>query len=357
MKRPLQIGGQKPEKPSERGIDPCLHPKCQQGVIGHQTAYHALQQAFFNNKMHPVWLLSGEKGIGKATLAYAMAREILSHKAKDPHLVTRQIIHGSYPNFLAIERGLNETGKMSREINVEEARKVGTFLRQSASLPGWRVVIIDAVDEMNRTAANTLLKILEEPPTQTVFFLITHSSGQVLPTIRSRCVKLRLSPLTDEEVATSLSNYEIPEILPLARGSIGHAVALQQAGGIQLWDQVIQAIEGSLRNDWRAAQALCASFSKDHPGYDGMLDLVVWTLHRLIMLAHLPMPNIPLDEKLKQLAKVKTIMHWVDAFHRIVEFLSVAHTSHLDRNHVVMAVFFMVENPTVGDTFIYEPIK
>lgn len=323
-------------------------------LVGHRPAQEQLRQAFYNDAMHPVWLLVGERGIGKATLAYAMAREILGYEQQDPTLVARQIIQGTYPNFLALERSLNAEGKISREINAEEGRKINAFLRQYGAIPGWRVIIIDAVDEMNRTAAHALLKILEEPPTKTIFFLITHSLGQVLPTIRSRCCKLQLFPLTDTEIATSLGDGVSPEILPLARGSIGRAVALQQAGGQKLLDQVIQAIGGALKGDWRHAQTLSASFDKDNPSYDVMLDLVIWALHHLIMLAHLPMQGTLADERLSQLTKLKAMTHWVDAFQRISQFLDTARTSHLDRNHVVMAVFFMIENPTVGDEFIYE---
>jgi DNA polymerase-3 subunit delta' len=341
---------------TSNAINPGLHPKCQMNLVGHQDAHEQLRQAFFKGAMHPVWLIAGERGIGKATLAYTMAREILEHEVQNPTVVARQIISGSYPNFLSLERGLNADGKIPREINVEEGRKVSAFLRHSAAIPGWRVIIIDAVDEMNRNAANALLKILEEPPAKTVFFLITHSLGQVLPTIRSRCCKLQLFPLSDEDIAKNLGNDISPDILPLAQGSIGRAVALHQAGGTKLLDKVIQAIGGALKGDWRGAQALSASFDKDDPSYDVMLDLVIWTLHRLIMLAHLPLTTIAGDGKLGPIGKLKAMTHWVDVFHRVQEFLKIARTSHLDRNHVVMAIFFMIENPTIGDEFIYEQL-
>jgi hypothetical protein len=183
--------------------------------------------------------------------------------------------------------------------------------------------------------------------------LITHSLGQVLPTIRSRACKLQLFPLRDAEITASL-NDDIPsEILSLAQGSIGRAMALKQAGGVRLLNQVIESMGGALKGDWRPAQTLSASFDKDNPSYDVMLDLIIWTLHRLILLAHLPLSEISDDGKLSQLTKLKAMVHWVNAFHRISQFLETARTSHLDRNHVVMAVFFMIENPTVGDEFVY----
>lgn len=334
-------------------VNPSLHPKHQVTLIGHQAARDQLRSAFQSQSMPPVWLLTGERGIGKSTLAYATAREILCHEGQDPDRVTRQMAQGSYPNFLALELRLTADGKMPREITVEEGRKIGAFLRQSATLPGWRVVIIDAVDEMNRNAANALLKILEEPPPQTVFFLIAHSLGQVLPTIRSRCCQLSLFPLTEPEILEGLGGSIPEEILPLALGSIGKAMALHQAGGVSLLNQVIQAIGGATRADWRPAQTLGTLFDKDNPGFDVLLDLVMWGLHRLILLEHLPLPAIKEDEKFASLAQIKPMSHWVDAFHRVSQFLSLARTSHLDRNHLLMAIFFIIENPTVGDEFIY----
>jgi len=336
-------------------VNPALHPRQQMVVVGHKLAHAQLRKAFHSHTPHPVWLLSGERGIGKATLAYAMAREILATNGQDPALIARQIVQGTYPNFLGLERRLNAEGKMPREINAEEGRKVSAFLNQCAVSPGWRVVIIDAVDEMNRTAANALLKILEEPPAQTFFFLIAHSLGQVLPTIRSRSCKLQLFPLPLAEVSASLGTAVAPEILSLAGGSIGRAMALNQAGGFQLLEQVVQAIASALKGNWGPAQTLKASFDKDSPGYDAMLDLVIWALHQLTVLNHLPLPNQPIEAKLSPLVKLKPMTHWVDALHRIYYFLEVARTSHLDRGHVVMAVFFIIENPTVGDPFIYEP--
>jgi DNA polymerase III subunit delta' len=334
-------------------IDINLHPKCQMSLVGHTNAYAQLRQSFQKNSMHPVWLLTGERGIGKATLAYTMAREILTHNRQDPAIVIRQMIQGSYPNFLALERRPDTDGKTPREITVEEGRKVSAFLNQSAAIPGWRVIIIDAIDDMNRNASNALLKILEEPPSNTVFFLISHSIGQVLPTIRSRCCRLQLFPLSEEEIVANLGKHVEPEILPLAQGSLGRAVALHQAGGTKLLGQVIQAITGSLKGDCRGAQNLSASFDKDNPYFDVMLDLILWTLHRLIIMTHLPCSPMSEDSKLTPLSQQKATIHWVDAFNRINEFLRIARTSHLDRNHVVMAVFFMIENPMTGDEFIY----
>lgn len=333
-------------------IDTSLHPKCQTTLVGHEHAYQQLSQAFKKGTIHPAWIIVGDRGIGKATLAYKMAREILTNEGQNLDLVSRQIIQGTYPNFLALERSPDESGKIAREISVEEGRKVGALLHQSATLPGWRVVLIDAADEMNRNAANTLLKILEEPPAKTIFFLLAHSLGQVLPTIRSRCCKIQLFPL-NEEMTKHFGNTLSPDILSLSQGSLGRALAINQLGGIKLIDQVIQAIGGALKGNWQTAQNLSATFEKDSIGHDLLLDLVLWSLYRLIILAHLTSPAMPSDAKLSPLIQLKAMTHWVDAFHRVSEFVRVARTSHLDKNHILMAIFFIIENPTAGDEFIY----
>lgn len=332
-----------------------LVPKCQTALVGHQLAHRQLQHAFQSQAMHPVWLLTGERGIGKATLAYTMAREILKDNGQDPALIARQMAQGSYPNFLAIERNAAADGKIPKEITAEEGRKVNAFLNQCAAIPGWRVIIIDAIDEMNRTAAHALLKILEEPPHQTLFFLVAHSLGQVLPTIRSRCCKLQLSPLTPPEITENLGNAFPEELLPLSRGSLGRALALHQAGGLKLLDHITQSLKGALKGDWRPAQALSATFDKDNPYYETLLDLILWVLHEGIALAHLSAPDTSINKSLQTLINLKPITHWVDAYHHISQFLETARTSHLDRNHILMAIFFIIENPTVGDAFIYEP--
>ena len=338
-------------------IDVSLPPKSQRTLIGHKAAHSRLTQTFKAGSMPPVWLLAGEKGIGKATLAYSLAREMLAGEGQDPLLIALQISQGSYPNFLALERVTTSEGKLPPEIAVEEVRKVSAFLRQSAPLPGWRALVIDGVEEMNRNAANALLKILEEPPQKTVFFLITHSLGQVLPTIRSRSCKVQLFPLADEELSPALSSHFPPAGLALAiaiaKGSIGRAMAFHQAGGATLFYQVTRALGEALTGNWRTAQALGNLFDKGNPSHEFMLDLIAYALYRLIMAAHLPSSEAPENLALRQLASLKPMSHWVDAYHRVSQFLYLASNRHLDRNHVVMALFFMIENPATGDEFVY----
>ena len=322
-------------------------------LIGHEKPWNHLCQAFYGRAFHPAWLITGERGIGKATFAYAVAREILCDGAEKPGNVARQMAYGSYPNFLVLEGNSTTGEKISCEITVEEARKISTFLRSCATIPGWRVILVDAVDEMNPSAANTLLKVLEEPPAQTVFLLITHSIGHVLPTIRSRCYQLPLTPLNAQEVPVNLPASLSPEVLVLAEGSLGKALTLNQAGGIKLQDRVIYALEKALMGNWTPGQELSRLFEKTAIGYRVILEVILACLYRLIILAHQPLAKRSGDDKLADLGKSRPVTHWIDAYQRVNEFLKMARTSHLDQQHMLMAIFYIVENPLAGDDFIY----
>ncbi|MBP9753323.1 MAG: AAA family ATPase [Proteobacteria bacterium] len=144
-----------------------------------------------NDKLSPCWILKGEKSIGKANFAKKLSKEILYSNSRQNHglsntIVSKQMDEGYYPNFLYITPPLLEDGTKSREINAETAKLVKKFLQKKSAILGWRVVLIDSLDQMNRFAANSLLKILEEPPQKTLILMICHQLGSILPTIRSR---------------------------------------------------------------------------------------------------------------------------------------------------------------------------
>lgn len=235
-------------------------------LIGHETAEAVLSKAWRSGRLAHGWLLTGSEGIGKATLAFRFARAVLSGALDgagppavpglpgleapagflpadrlpdvapdDPS--ARKIAGGAHPGLRAIRRSVNpDTGKMRGEIAVGDVREAMKFLNRTAADGGWRIVIVDPVDEMNRNAANALLKSLEEPPAKCLFLLISHVSGTVLPTIRSRCQLLALSPLAPDDVraavaaaAPDLAARADDALLALAAGSPGRAIRLLDA--------------------------------------------------------------------------------------------------------------------------------
>ena len=200
---------------SARQIEPqfaAVHPRETSTLSGHREAEQALLNAYRGDRIPHAWLIGGAQGIGKATLAYRMARFVLAHRDAlaagvrraetlwvDPsNPVARHVAAGAHGGLLTLERSLNEKGVMRTVITVDETRETISFFGSTAAVEGWRVCVVDTVDELNPNAANALLKVLEEPPRQSLFLLVSHAPARVLPTIQSRCRKLALRPLATE---------------------------------------------------------------------------------------------------------------------------------------------------------------
>src|SRR5436305_7628824 len=203
---------------SARQRDPEMataHPRQTTELFGHRDAEAALMNAYRSGRIPHAWLIGGPAGIGKATLAYRMARFVLAHGnplgsdvqgagslSVDPsNPVARQIAAGAHGGLLTLERTRNDKGVLRTVITVDETRETISFFGSTAAAEGWRVCIVDTVDELNPNAANALLKTLEEPPKQSLFLLISHAPGRVLPTTLSRCRRLPLRPLATADVA------------------------------------------------------------------------------------------------------------------------------------------------------------
>lgn len=230
----------KTEKPAlETDKEPnTAHPRETFAFFGHEPEEQALVEGLTSGRMHHAWLLAGTKGLGKATLAYRFARAALgARKAGDRPLdvdpedvVARRITALSHPDLFVLRRGLNDRGKPRREITVDDARELGHFFSLAPSEGGMRVAIIDAVDDLNRNAANAILKTLEEPPARSVLLLICHAPGAILPTIRSRCRRLALRPQSDDVVRTAMGAAADDAIVTLSKGRPGRAIAYAAQG-------------------------------------------------------------------------------------------------------------------------------
>jgi DNA polymerase-3 subunit delta' len=213
-------------------------------IAGHDEAVEQFRRAWDSRTLHHAWLLAGPRGVGKATFARAAAIRILSEAAgpafdlpgldtPEDHPVARLIEAGSHPDMRWLERLEKERGEgLARDITIKQVRELGEFMGMTSALSPWRVAVIDSMDEMNKEASNALLKMLEEPPPNTVFFLVSHAPGRLLPTIRSRCRRLQFERLSDDAMASVLEQ-ELPDVsasernavIAAADGSIGRALA------------------------------------------------------------------------------------------------------------------------------------
>lgn len=228
-----------PEYPQADQADNCPHPRSVYDLIGHQWAEQRLAGLWASGRMPHALMLTGPRGVGKATLAYRLIRTILGGARGSADTldvpatdVSAQRIESlGHGDFLLIRRPYNfKTGKLAAEIPIDESRRVPTFFHQKSSEGGWQVCLIDTIDEMNIKATNAVLKILEEPPDKAVLILLSHTPGRLLPTIRSRCVQIALRGVPADELQPWLENHSraapSTDITKLAAGAPGHALAL-----------------------------------------------------------------------------------------------------------------------------------
>lgn len=246
--------------PQSDQIDGLPHPRECDRLVGHQSQIDMFTKAFAENRLHHAWLLGGPKGVGKASFAYLAARHLLAGGTAAPGLavpqgdgVAMRIHAGSHGNMRTVRRAWDQkTKKFKKVISVDDIRALTPFFGSTGSEAGYRIAIIDAADDMNVNAANALLKLLEEPPTRSLFFLVSHAPGRLLPTIRSRCRKLPFPPLQDTAVE-DLVRAQLPDtdsqtafaVARLAEGAPGRAMALLLADGFDLYRDLFTAIRAS----------------------------------------------------------------------------------------------------------------
>ncbi len=294
--------------PEPDRIEGAPHPRETAQVFGHAAAEAAFLEAFTSGRLHHGWLISGPRGVGKATLAWRIARFLratpdpggagLFGEAPAPasldiptdHPVARQSRALTEPGIHLVRRSVNDTtGKMSAEIRAADVRRLAGFFGLSLTDGGRRVVILDCADEMNSTAANALLKMLEEPPAGAVLLLVSHRPSRLLPTIRSRCRELRLGPLAPDDLAAALTaagaeaGADTGALAELAGGSVGEALRLSLLDGPAIYSELVAIFEHAPRYDRPRAIALANSLTgvANAARFDLTLRLIELFLSRL----------------------------------------------------------------------------
>ena len=256
-------------------------------LVGHAHAERLMREAALSGRLHHAWLIGGAASIGKATLAYRFARALLAGFPGEglaidvDHPVFRRVARGTHADLAVLERSWDEKRRRSRtEIVADEVRAVGEFLALTPAEGGWRIVIVDGAEHLNRSAANALLKLLEEPPSRAILLLVSAAPGRLLPTIRSRCRTLRLAPLDEAAMQAALgmlrpgiTHDEAHRLGLHAGGAPGRALEASSASFVAIGDAVEAALDrASARRGGtvpdRADEALAEGLARAEDGFD-----------------------------------------------------------------------------------------
>lgn len=344
-------------------------PRVNQHLVGHDEAEREVLAAWGAERMHHAWLITGKRGIGKATFAYRVARFVLSDgggggglfggpaslDVPADHPAVARIAHGAHGDLRVVERRWDDKRKRLRsEIVVDDAREIGGFLSKTPAEGGWRVVVIDAVDEMNRNAANAVLKVLEEPPKRALMLLLAHNPARLLPTIRSRCRRLPLRPLDDRTVAGLIGRYrpDLPDddvhgLAHLGEGSIGRALELAEEGGLQHYQGLVTLLRGLPRLDIPALHAFAEGAARGDESFRTTSEMLQWWLARTIAAGGhgtVPVEVVPGENGvLRTLLASAPLDRWVEVWEKISRLLERASAVNLDKKQVLLSAFLAIE--------------
>ena len=341
-------------------------------LFGHDAALAEFGDALQSGRLHHAWMLVGPEGVGKATLAYRLAREVLARGEEGApqapitadHPVFRKVAGLGHPNLLLIRRSWNEkTKRYSQWIGVDEVRRLRNFLGHSAGETGWRVVVVDRADDLNQNAANALLKALEEPPPRTLFLLVATAEGRIPVTIRSRCRTLRVTALGHEELegavraAIERDEHEVDAetlsvALELSQGSVRRALELATGEGIALHHDILATFARLPELDGPAAHKLAerlGGFGSDSERLELFLSLLLGLMERLIREAATGEGAIGEErEHAARLLSPATLPHWVEAWEAIGRAKADAASVNLDRSLLVLETLYRLQQAARG---------
>ena len=324
-----------------------LAPRANPDLRGHAAAEATLAAAMGSGRLHHAWLITGPEGIGKATLAFRFARRLLAGGAAGTdlallpeHPIFRRVAAGSHADLLTVEREWDPKRKRVRgEIVVDDVRRAVDFLRRTPAEGGWRVVVLDGAEDLNRNAANAMLKMLEEPPARAMLLLVCSAAGRLLPTIRSRCRRLRLAPLGEADVAEILG-AAMPELAPaerqrlagLAEGSAGRALQLAEAGAGEYGTLVDEVLHGRRPLDMTRAHAVADALGRHEDGFAIFMEL----LRAAIAAAVRGAARGRADAAQTRLIGDRPLAAWVDVWHALTRLQTETEAAYLDKRQAVV---------------------
>ncbi|HXT82579.1 MAG TPA: DNA polymerase III subunit delta' [Acetobacteraceae bacterium] len=327
---------------------PVPEPRANPSLYGHEAAERELSDTMRAGRMHHAWLITGPDGVGKATLAYRFARRLLAgvpegeSLALDPaHPVFRRVAAASHADLLTVERTVNEkTKRLRTQIAVEDVRRINSFMALTPAEGGWRIVIVDGAEDMNQSSANALLKVLEEPPARAILLLACSAPGRLLPTIRSRCRRLRLSALADQPMARALAELlpdllddERGRMLTVAEGSPGRAILLAEQEGLTV-AAMVEKVLGELPNlppsrGYEIADALARS----ETGFSTFMDLLRTGLAAAVREA----VRGRADEEQERLVALRPLEAWGEVWHGLTRLQDETERFALDKRQAIVA--------------------
>lgn len=323
-------------------------PRANPLLLGHEKAELALVEAMRSRRMHHAWLITGPDGVGKATLAYRFARRLLAGMpaedslALEPtHPVFRRIAAGGHADLLTVELAYDEKRRRMRtQIAVEDIRRIGTFMSLTPAEGGWRVAIVDGAEEMNQSSANALLKILEEPPRQALLILTCSAPGRLLPTIRSRCRRLRLEPLAAEPMERLLKEYlpvigpdERGRLVTMSEGSPGRALLLAEEDGLKVAKLVDEVLAGLPGLKPAKAYVVADALARGETAFSNFFDL----LRAGIAAAVRDAARGTADEEQSRLIALRPLDAWGDVWHALTRLQDETERFNLDKRQAVVA--------------------
>jgi DNA polymerase-3 subunit delta' len=333
--------------------------------FGDPATERTLLDAYRSGRM-PAWLIGGPKGIGKATLAYRFARFLLAHPdpaAEDVtaatdlslpanHPAFRKVMARSHPNLLVLERPFDErTHRHKSELTVDEIRRTVSFYGNTGGEDGWRIAIVDPADDMNASAANALLKVLEEPPSRALFLVVSHAPGRALPTIRSRCRRLDVAELPPETIVAALEagggeaeRSDLELAARLAEGSLRRAILLAEHGGIASYRALAALLSRLPDIDIPAMHAYADSITGrgNDDGWDGFRDLLAAWLNRRVRGESEPETGI----RLSPAAAAAPLERWAEVWENLRTSTALTDEYNLDRKRTVLTILMSLARAT-----------